>query len=320
MDPLAPVRAFDRLQRRRSVLGFPIAVLKKFSDDHAGGLAALIAYYGFFSLFPLLLVLVTVLGYVLQGDPDLYRRIVDSALGQFPVIGDDLKVNALSGSTVALVIGLAAALWAGLGVTLAGQRAMDEVWGVPHRRRRNFLTSRLRGLLVLGVLGLLNVAISSGVGLIVSGLGPSSAVRVAGFAVSLVLDVLLFWAVFRLLTADEIPTRQLVMGIVIAALGWAGLQTLGGIYVNHVVRRADATYGVFAIVLGLLSWLYLGAQVLLYAAEANVVRARRLWPRSLFEPITEADRQVLTTTARVQERREGERVEVTFAPRDEPPD
>lgn len=320
MDLLAPARAFDRLQRRRGLLGFPLAVLKKFSDDHAGGLAALIAYYGFFSLFPLLLVLVTGLGYVLHGDPELYRRIVDSALGQFPVIGNDLKVNALKGSTTALAIGLAAAIWAGLGITLAGQRAMDEVWGVPMRRRRNFLTSRLRGLLVLLVLGTLNVASTAAVGLIVGGLSGSSAVRVAGFALSVLLDVLLFWAVFRLLTAAEIPTRQLVLGIVIAAVGWAALQTLGGIYVNHVVRRANATYGFFAIVIGLLSWLYLGAQMLLYAAEANVVRARRLWPRSLFEPITDADRQVLRTTARIQERRDGERVEVTFAPRDGPPD
>lgn len=319
VDPLTPVRALDRLQRRRGVLGFPLGVVKKCSDDHAGNLAALMAWYGFFALIPLLLVLVTVLGYVLRGDPGLYEEVRNSAIRQFPVIGGPLKDKTLGGSAVALAIGIAGALWAGVGIALAGQRAMDEVWDIPHRMRRNFLTARLRGLLnllVLGlVLGLLNLAATTGVGLLAGGLG-SLALTVGGYVASVLVDVALFWAVFRLFTSNAIPTRQLWLGIVLAALGWVVLQTLGGIYVDRVVRRADQLYGVFAIVIGLMSWLYLGAQLLLYAAEANVVRARRLWPRSLFEPATEADRQALRAAARVEERREGERVEVTFESRD----
>ncbi|MGN6187712.1 MAG: YihY/virulence factor BrkB family protein [Conexibacter sp.] len=315
MDPLRPVRALDRLQRRSGTLGFPLGVLKKCSDDHAGNLAALMAWYGFFALFPLLLVLVTVLGYVLRDNPGVYKDIVDSAIGQFPVIGRDLQVNALGGSAVALAIGLAGAIWAGLGIALAGQRAMDEVWDVPHRLRRNFLTARLRGLLILLVLGLLNVAVTTAVGLLAGGLG-GTALKAAGFPASVLLDVVLFWAVVRLFTTDEVPTRQLWLGIVLAAVGWAALQALGGIYVDRVVRPRNQTYGFFAFVLGLLTWLYLGAQMLLYAAEANVVRARRLWPRSLFDPATEADVRALRAGARVQERREGERIEVTFEPRD----
>ncbi len=319
VDPLTPVRALDRFQRRHGALGFPLGVVKKFADDQAGHLAALMAYYGFFALFPLLLVLVTVLGWVLQGNRELYDDIVEGALGQFPVIGNDLQVDALGGSTVALVIGLVAAIWAGLGITLAGQRAMDQVWDVPHRLRRNFLTARVRGLLILLVLGLLNVAVTTGVGLLVGGLG-GFALTVAGFAASAVLDIALFWAVFRLFTSAEVPTRQLWLGIGIAAVGWAVLQAVGGLYVDRVVRRANATYGFFAIVIGLMSWLYLGGQMLLYAAEANVVRARRLWPRSLLEPVTAADVQALRAAARVEERREGERIEVTFGPRSGAPD
>lgn len=315
VDPLTPVRALDRLQRRRRVLGFPLGVVKKFSDDHAGNLAALMAWYGFFALFTLLLVLVTALGFVLSGSQDLYDDIVRSAVGQFPVIGSDLQQNALGGSTVALVVGLAAAIWAGLGITLVGQRAMDQVWDIPHRMRRNFLTARLRGLLILLVLGLLNVAVTTIVGLLVGGLG-GTAFKVAGFAASAVLDVLLFWAVFRIYTSPTVPTRQLWLGIVLAAVGWAVLQTLGGIYVDRVVTRAKQTYGALAIMIGLMSWLYLGAQMLLYAAEANVVRARRLWPRSLMEPVTAADVQALRAAARVEERREGERIEVTFDSRE----
>ena len=315
VDPLAPLHALDRLQRRRALLGFPIGVVKKHSDDGAAQLGALIAWYGFFSLFPLLLVLTTVLGYVLRDNPSLHQDIVRSAARQFPVIGADLKVDALGGSPVALVVGLVGAIWAGLGIALSGQRAMDQVWNVPRRLRRDFFTSRLRGLVILVVLGLLNVAATAAVGLLVSGLG-GGALKVAGFAASALVDVALFWAVFRLFTPDEVPTRQLWLGIVLAAVGWAALQALGGIYVNHVVRRANQTYGLFAIVIGLLSWLYLGAQMLLYAAEVNVVRVRRLWPRSLFDPATAADVQALRASARTEERREGERVEVTFESRD----
>jgi inner membrane protein YhjD len=315
VDPLAPLHALDRLQRRRRGLAFPLAVLKKLSDDHGANLAALIAYYGFFSLFPLLLVLVTGLGYVLRGNPDLYDRIVKGALGQFPVIGRDIKVHALDGRATALAVGIVGALWAGLGITLAGQRAMDQVWDIPKRERSDWFMSRVRGLLILVVLGTLNVAITTAVGLLVGGLG-GVGLRVAGFALFALLDVVLFWAVFRLLTSEEVPTRDMLVGIVVAAVGWALLQTLGGIYVNHVVRRASPTYGFFAIVIGLLSWLYLGAQLLLLAAETNVVRVRRLWPRSLFDPATAADMKALRAVARVEERRDGERVEVTFGPRD----
>ncbi|MBS1870071.1 MAG: YihY/virulence factor BrkB family protein [Actinobacteria bacterium] len=314
VDPLTPVRALDRLQRRHGALGFPVGVLKKFSDDHAVNLAALMAWYGFFALFPLMLVLVTVLGYVLRDNPAAYRDVVDSAVAQFPVIGPDLRNNVLGGSGVALAIGVVGAIWAGLGITLAGQRAMDQVWDVPHRLRRNFLTARLRGLLILVVLGLLNVAVTTAVGLLVGGLG-GTLLTVGGFVVSALLDVVLFWAVFRFYTSSSIPTRDLWLGIALAAVGWAVLQTLGGVYVSRV-RHVHQTYGFFAIVIGLLSWLYLGAQMLLYAAEANVVRARRLWPRSLFDPATAADVRALRAVAKVEERREGERVEVTFESRD----
>jgi len=316
VDPLTPVRALDRLQRRRGALGFPLGVVKKFSDDHAGNLAALMAWYGFFALLSLLLVFVTVFGFLLSGNRDLYDDIVSSTIGRFPLIGTDIQVDALGGSTVALVLGLLAAIWSGLGIALAGQRAMDQVWDIPHRLRRNFLTARLRGLLILLVLGLGNVAISAAVGTLAGGGLGGTELKVAGFVVSGLLNVGLFWAVFRLFTSETVPTRQLWLGIVVAAIGWTVLQALGGVYVARIVNRASKTYGALAIVIGLMSWLYLGAQILLYAAEANVVWARRLWPRSLLEPVTEADKQALRAAARVEERREGERVEVTFEPRE----
>jgi YihY family inner membrane protein len=316
VDPIRPLRAFDRLQRRTPALAFPVAVVKKFSDDQAGHLSALIAYWGFFSLFPLLLVLVTGLGFVLAGDQHLSDQIVRGTFGRIPVIGDTITRRELRGSVPALVIGSLGALWAGLGITLATQNAMDHIWSVPFRERRNFLFARLRGLLVLAVVGGLNIAASVASGLVAGGLG-GTALQIAGFAISLVLDLLLFWTAFRLLTSRRIPTRHLAPGIVMAAVGWAVLQALGGLFVERVITRANATYGTFAVVIGLLTWIYLGARMVLLAAEANVVRERRLWPRSLFAPSTAADVKALRALARVEERNDEERVEVTFLPRSE---
>ena len=308
------LEAFDRFQQRHRWLAMPIAVVKKFSDDQAGSLAALVAYYGFFSLFPLLLVFVTVLGYVLNGDPSLQKSVRDGVLGQFPIIGTDIKknVHALHGNTISLVVGVLASLWGGLGVTNASQNAFNKVWAVPHKERPNFIQMRLRGLGVLVFLGLLFIASSLASGLVTGGLGGLWA-KVAGIALSLILNVFLFLSAFRLLTVAEIGTRCLMQGVLVASVLWEILQIVGGIYVGHVLRHADATYGVFGTVIGLLSWLYLGAQATLYAAEINVVRARRLWPRSLLnDPSTASDQETLTSIAKVEERIDGERIDVTF--------
>src|SRR5207248_10978069 len=131
--------AFDHFQQRHRWLGFPLAVLQKYADDQGGYLAATITYYAFFSIFPLLLVLTTALGFVLRGHRHLYQSIVDSALAQFPVIGPELRVRALHGNALALGLGLAAALWAGMGVFLAAENAMNHLWGVPFRRRPDWI-------------------------------------------------------------------------------------------------------------------------------------------------------------------------------------
>ena len=165
MDLLRPVRAFDRFQQRHGWLAIPMAVVKKFGDDQAGSLAALVAYYSFFSLFPLLLVFVTILGFVLQGDPTAQKSVESSVLGQFPIIGQQIKVHALQGRTVALVIGIGTSLWAGLGVTQAAQNAFDRVWAVPFKERPDFVHSRVRGLALLVSLGALFIVATSSPGL-----------------------------------------------------------------------------------------------------------------------------------------------------------
>jgi len=311
MDLLRPVRAFDRYQQRRKWLAIPFAVIKKFSDDGAGSLAALVAYYAFFSIFPLLLVLVTILGFVLQGDANAQKSVENSVLGQFPVIGDQIHVHQLSGSATALVIGLVVSLLGGLGVTQAAQNAFDRVWAVPFKDRPDFLRKRLRGLLLLVCLGALFV-VSTAVSGLAAGLG-GPWFKIASYAISLTVNFALFLAAFRFLTSATIPTRCLWVGVAFAAVSWEILQVVGGLYINHVYRHASSTYSQFALVIALLVWLHLGAQLTLYSAEINVVVARRLWPRSVTgPPEVPADEATLTALAKVEQRDEREQVDVHF--------
>lgn len=314
MDPLRPIRAFDRFQRRHRALAIPIAVLRNFSDQGAGNASVLIAYWAFFSVFPLLLLFATILGFVLQGDPSAQRSILHSAVSQFPVIGGT-HLRSLGGSSTGLVVGLVGTLWAGLGVTVAGQTAFNRVYAIPHYKQPDFLTSRLRGLLFLVVVGVLQVVSTVVSGLVTGGLG-GPGLKVAGIAFSLVVNLVLFSLIFRFLVPGAQPTRELWPGIVLAAAGWEVLQAVGGIYADHVIKGADQTYGTFAIVIGLLAWLYLGARIVVIAAEINVVLTRRLWPRSLMDPPEPADRRARAALAKMEERDDRETVEVTFHPPD----
>jgi YihY family inner membrane protein len=315
VDLLAPVKAFDRLQRRRRLLAIVLAVVKKFSDDQAGNLAALIAYYGFFSLFPLLLVFTSILGFALQGHPGVERAVVDSALSQIPLVGAEIGRQGahLRGSGVGVVVGLVGTILGGLGVTLAAQNAFNSVYAIPFRERPNFLFSRLRGLGALAVIGVLQIVSTGASGLVSAGLG-GALLTIAGVLVAVLLNLLLFFACFRMLTDGAVPTRELFPGVAVAAVLWTVLQAVGGIYVRHVLNGARETYGTFATVIGLLTWLFLGARVLVYSAELNTVLSRHLWPRGLFDPPTEADQRTLTAIAKVEERTRQQEVDVRFRP------
>jgi YihY family inner membrane protein len=315
MDILRPVRVFDRYQQHHRWLAIPMAVLKKFSDDQGGSLAALLAYYLFVSLFPLLLVMVTILGFVLQGYPGAADSVEHSVLSQFPVIGEAITVHALSGHVVAIVIGVLISLWGGLGVTNAVHNAFDQVWAVPMKDRPDFLHWRLRGLLLLVSLGLLFIVSTVVTGLI-TGLG-GPAVKVGAIVISLLVNFALFLSAFRFMTAASIGTSCLWIGVATAAVLWEILQLVGGIYINHVYRHASSVYSQFALVIALFVWLHLGAQVTLYAAEINVVIARRLWPRSLLgPPKAPADQETFTGLAKIEERDKIEQVDVSFGNED----
>lgn len=286
MDAKAPLRRFDSYQRRKPVLAFPLAVVKKLGDDEGGSMVSLIAYRGFFSLFPLLLLLTTILGYLLADDDALRRDVVDSTLAQFPVIGDQIKGNELKGSGIALAVGIVGSLWAGLAVVLETELTFERVWGVPRHNRRGFLATRLRGVGLLLLLGGLSVLSALATGLLGGSdpLGP-----LPGIALAFALNLILFAAVFKLLTPPVASFRALLPGVIVAAVGWQLLQLIGGYYLSHQVKNATPVYGTFALVIGLLAWIHVGALFTVLGAETNVVRARKLWPRSLLDEAPEAD-------------------------------
>ena len=288
------LRAVDELQQRHAWLAVPVAVWKKFGDDQAGNLAALIAYSGLVAIFPLLLVLVTVLDIVLKNHPGLKQTVLN-AVDQYPAIGLlDQSIGRLNQAGIALVVGLVGTFIGTLGIANSLQNALNSVWEIPFAHRPGFPWSWLRSITLIVVVGTGFIAttilsgLAAGAGRVLPGAGSS----VLALAVSLVLNFGLFWLAFRLATAKDITWRQLWLGAAISAVVWQILQAFGGYFLSHQIAHASPLYGTFAVVLGLIAWLYLQAQLTLYAVEINVVRTYRLWPRSLAPPpYTEQDRR-----------------------------
>jgi len=320
MNPARPVmRAVDRFQQRRRWLAFPVAVWKKFGDDQAGSLAALIAYYSFVSIFPLLLVLITVLDVVLRSHPALRETVLHDAARNFPGFGNLLvnSVRTKSATGFALAAGLIFAFLGGRGVANAIQNALNTVWEVPLTRRPGFPGSMLRSvgmILAVGIGQLVSftlVGFAGGVGTVFTGVGA----YILTTAVSLALNAGVFWLAFRLGAAAEVRGRDLWLGAVLSAVVWQVLQSTGAYLIRHAMHSANTTNTTFALVLGLLAFLYLQAELALYAVEADVVRARRLWPRSMFPPpLTDADRRALELYAKVQQRRPEQEIESLLPP------
>ncbi|GFG63303.1 hypothetical protein MKUB_07930 [Mycobacterium kubicae] len=309
----------DKLQRRNRALGLVIAVIYKYLDDQGGYLAALITYYAFVSLFPLLLLLTTGLGVLLAGHPELQAQILQSTLSQFPVIGSQLhQPEGLSGGTTAVIVGVLGALYGGLGVGQAVQNAMNSVWDVPRNNRPDPFRSRRRSLMLLLVLGsaAITATVLSGIGHATGWLGPFGKIGVSLVAVG--INAFICLVAFRVTTTRELTYRQVLPGALAAAFIWQILQWFGAGYVGHVVKSASATNSVFALVLGMLAFLFLVSSTLVLCAEINVVLVERLYPRALLTPFTDeaelttADRKTYTRKAKAERVKRFQRVSVKF--------
>jgi membrane protein len=265
-------------------------------------------------VFALLLAFVAILGFVFQGDPSFQKEVRDSARAQMPVIGPQVSasIGSPTGSGVALAIGIVAAVWTGLGATLAFGDAQDRLWAVPRLKRNGFNRSRLRGLILLASAGTLTVASTAVVGLTTQAQIHPLVVSLVSLVVTAGFDLLIFVACFRLLTSATLSTPSALPGAAVAAICWLVLQPIGSVYIAQVVKGASQTYGAFAAVVGLLSWLYLGAQLTLITAEINVVLAHRLWPRSVAGRLRPADERALTDSVRAEQSDPRQHIAVQF--------
>jgi len=315
MNPIEKViRRVDAFQQRHKATAFVFGLIKKYGDDNGGVLAANLAHSGFVSLFPLLLVLVTLLGLVASNDPAVRHQVLQAIAHQVPIIGNQLTGNAQElrrSSIIGLIVGLAVLVWGATGLAQAGLFTMMQVWNLPGPARPGYFPRLGRALVFLGVLGV-GVAATT----LLTSLGlyghASGLLAVAGYVLVPATNVGVFFLTFRVLTPKGVRTRQLVPGAVAGGLAWTVAQALGTYVVGHF-RHTDAVYGTFATVLVLMAWISLSVVITVYAAELNVVLARRLWPRSIIQPpLTEADRSSMALQALQNQRRPEQHVTVTF--------
>jgi YihY family inner membrane protein len=308
------IRRVDKAQQRHTVSAFVVGVVKKYGDDNGGVLAGSLAHSAFVAVFPLLLVLVTILGFILSGHPALRLQVLHAVEGHFPAIGNQLagNVHALRRSSViGLVVGLLGLTWGASGLAQACLFTMQEVWNLPGPARIGYVPRLGRAMLFLGILGgsvIITTLLAS-----LDTFGHHAVIIVVLAQVLAALtNVGLYLCSFRVLTPKGVPSRALFPGAATGGLAWTGLQAAGTYLVHHFLR-SDSVYGVFATVLGLVAWLYLAVQLTLYSAEINVVLSRRLWPRSIVQPpLTEADRSSIALQALQSQRREEEHIEVSF--------
>jgi YihY family inner membrane protein len=302
----------DRFQQRHRPAAFVYGVIKKYGDDRGGLLAALVAYYGFLCLFPLLVILFTVVAYILPLFPDAEHRLVDSVLSQFPVIGPQLRdnVHPLQGNPISLIVGVLLLLWGALGLADVLQFVMNQIWNIPERRRAGFFPRLARSLLLYALLapGLAATTLISSLGTVLRwGSGGSLLASIPGA----VANMGLFFIVFRILTPAQVGWRQLVPGVILSGAGWQVMQTIGVNLAVNQLHHASHVYGVFGLTIGLIGLLYLAAQLVVYSAEINAVSAQRLWPRGLLPSSrTCADRRQLASLVKRAERVRGEDIDV----------
>jgi YihY family inner membrane protein len=301
----------DGLQRRVKPLGVGFAVVKKFGDDDANVLAVALAWYGFTAIYPLLLIVVTVLGYI--GVSSLGDTVVRT-LHQFPVIGTDFNPTSgssnLHGSPWAAVVGIVGLLYGAQGVTQTAEHAMARAWNVPRTDLPGFFARLVRSLGGLGVISLAFLVNAMIGGFTTAQSNPL--LRAVLILLLGLLNIALFFAGFWALTPRVERRRQLLPGAVLAGIGFTLLTSIGTGLVEHQLRNSSNTYGAFASIIGVVTYLLLLATLTLYAAELNPVLARRLWPRGLAEPPTPADDAVLRGRAGEERRRTDEEIDVRF--------
>lgn len=295
------IERLDDYQRDHFKTSVAVATAKKFIDDQSTSLASMIAFWAFFSVFPLFLVLVTLLSWFLTGDTK--DNVLSHVAAMFPLL-DPSTVGSLTGSWWTLLVGLATSLWSGSAVVRTVQQAFNNVWEVPQVERPSIVEKLLRSLWVLATLGLglvLATAISSFVTGSANGVHLGWAGRLGGYLIAIALDIGLFVAAFRMLTDRDISTRDVLPGALLSGISFWVLQQVSTLIISRYLQNAQSTYGHFATVITLLWWFYLQSILTLAGAQLNVVLKRHLYPRTLAgPPDTEAEKRSLQSYAESQ--------------------
>jgi YihY family inner membrane protein len=308
------IRKVDRLQQRSKPIGFTLGVFKKYGDDRGGQLASQLTFSAFLSFFPLMLVVVTVTSFLAHRSPSLAEQIRNSAIAEFPIVGAELTKNeqALKGSGLGLLVGFLLLLWAGFGFTHSLQDAFAEVWHVPHKYRPSFITRLRRSVLVICLL-IFEVLASVVLGFLGTLITNSRLAGALGMVGGFLVSVTIYFSVFWLLSPRDTTIADLLPGVAFAALGWQVLQTIGIRLISSQLRRSSELYGTIGAALGLIGFLSLTSQFLIYSLEFVTVRKLRLWPRSLVQPpLTDSDKAMLLLMAQQEERWPEESVTVAF--------
>ncbi len=325
MNPVERViRKVDAWQQRHTPTAFVFGVIKKYGDDNGGVLVSNLAHSAFVSIFPLLLILVTILGLIASVDASFKAEVLKAVAGQVPLIGNQLTGNVhvlKRSSTIGLIVGLVGLIWGATGLAQAGLFTMEQVWNLPGPARPGYVPRLGRAVLFLGLLGAGVIATTLLTSLNTYGPSVASHLHIAHSAtvLTVVAEVLaaafnvgMYIGAFRVLTPKGVPTRALLPGAITGGILYTLLQVLGTYLVHHYLH-SDSVYGVFGTVLGLLAWISLAVEITVYSAEINVVLSRRLWPRSIVQPpLTEADRASMALQALQNQRRPEQHVEVTF--------
>jgi YihY family inner membrane protein len=315
MNPIERViRRVDATQRRLTPLAFVFGVIKKYGDDNGGVLVANLAYSSFVALFPLLLVLVTVLGLAASVDALFRQDVINAVASQVPQIGSQLTGNVHElrrASVIGLAVGIIGLVWGATGLAQAGLFTMEQVWNLPGPARPGYVQRLGRAMEFLGVLGVGVILTTLLASLNTYGKKAAIFTALAELAAALV-NVGMYLIAFRVLTPKGVPTQRLLPGAAVGGIAWTLLQILGTYLVHHFLH-SNSVYGYFATVLGLVAYINVAVQITVYAAEVNVVLTRRLWPRSIVQPpLTEADRASMALQALQNQRREEQHIEVSF--------
>ena len=278
------VNKLDNFQQKTPPLAFIYAVIKKYSEEETGYRAALLTYYSFLALFPLLMVLTTLSSVILKNEPELQKTVIDGATSYFPMLGSQLAdhINKLNKTGLPLIAGILFTLYGTRGVAVIFQRGMRAIWGFDEDPKLAFPKNLLHSLaiIIIGGFGLIIAAILTGAA---AAAGSGWNFRILSLLINLALLSCVFLFLIKYVLPKKVSYKEIRPAAFCIAFGLVFLQFIGGFIIARELKNLDALYSYFALALGLLFWVYLQAQVVYYSAQLATVKAKDLWPRKIVD-------------------------------------